>query len=116
MWSADLIFFEFAKVLGYPFEGASVPCGPRMHSDVKDYDKKKMAPLYWDKKTVGTSKGMHTLYNLLLRMFRETIAPRPGNIDEIRQGTVNLLLLSHMIFKKGREFVCEGIDVMDFIF
>jgi len=43
-------FTEFVRVLGYPFEGASVPCGVRMHSEVRDYDNKKMAPLYFNKK------------------------------------------------------------------
>jgi len=61
-------------------------------------------------------QGLHTLYNLLLRLFRETIAPRAGNLDEIRQGTINLLLRSHMLFQKGPNYMCEGIDVMDFIF
>ena len=56
------------------------------------------------------------MYNLLLRLFRETIAPRAGNLDEIRQGTINLLLRSHMLFQKGPNYMCEGIDVMDFIF
>jgi len=52
----------------------------------------------------------------LLRMFRENIAPRAGNLDEIRQGTSNLLMRSLMLYQKGRKYTCEGIDVMDFIF
>ena len=93
-----------------------MPCGVRMHSEVKEYDKKKITPLYFDNKYVGSSSGMHTLYNLLLRLFHETIAPRAGNIDEIRPDTVNLLLRSHLIYLKGPNYLCEGIDVMDFIF
>jgi len=109
-------FIEFAKILGYPYDGASVPSGVWMHSEVRESDKKKMAPMYWDKKAVGTGQGLHTLFNLLLRMFRETIAPRARNLDEIHQGTSNLLMRSLMLYRKGPDYECEGIDVMDFIF
>ena len=94
-------FKEFVDLLGYPFLGANEACGLRMHSHVRDYDKKKLAPLYEDKDCIGTSSGLHTIYNLLLRLFRETIAPRDDNIDEIRPGTVNLLMYAHKIFMNG---------------
>src|SRR3954471_7873103 len=64
----------------------------------------------------GGSKGLKTLYNLMLRIFRHTIAPSAGNDDAIRGGLVNLLYHTHRTFNAGPEADAAPIDVMDFIF
>jgi hypothetical protein len=96
-----------------------------MHLSGVAYNKKVIAPLYGKltkdaidqgkKIVVGDSYGLRTRYNLLLRLFRENIAPSAGNLDSLRGGLVNLLAYSHEVFCKGQEAQVEPIDVMDFI-
>jgi hypothetical protein len=62
------------------------------------------------------SYGLKTLYNILLCLFRENIAPSAGNLDVICGGLVNLLAYSHGGFMAGQEAEVEPVDVMDFIY
>ena len=80
--SAD--FHEFADLLGYPFEGDTNPQGERMHIAGINYDKNEMAELYAAGGIIGTSSGLLPQYDILLRLFRHTIAPSAGNNDDIR--------------------------------
>jgi hypothetical protein len=96
-----------------------------MHLSRVAYNKKALAPLYGKltkdvidqgkKIVVGDSYGLRTRYNILLRLFRENIAPSAGNLDALHGGLVNLLAYSHEVFCKGPEAQVEPIDVMDFI-
>src|SRR3954464_8043754 len=108
-------FHDFANVIFETFHGVSTPVGQRMHSAALGENKLKLAPLY-DGGVVGGSKGLKTLYNLMLRIFHHTIAPSAGNDDAIRGGLVNLLYHTHRIFNAGPEADAAPIDVMDFIF
>jgi hypothetical protein len=116
-------FCEFAGHLGYAFAGANIASGLRMHIEGVAYDKKTLKPLYGKlapsakRKEIGLGDayGFKTRYNILLRLFRETIAPSAGNLDAIRGGLVNLLAYSHEVFVSGVEAEVEPIDVMDFI-
>jgi hypothetical protein len=89
-----------------------------MHVDGEYYEKKKLAPLYSgnDKKIViGGTLGLSQRSNVLLRIFRASIAPQAGNIDAIRGGLVNLLAYSHEVYCKGETAEIEPLDVMDYI-
>jgi hypothetical protein len=97
-------FIDFAALLGYEFRGATSPSGMRMHVDGEYYDKKKLAPLYTgdDKKIViGGTIGLSQRSNILLCMFRASIAPQAGNFDAIRGALVDLLAYTHEVYCKG---------------
>jgi hypothetical protein len=89
-----------------------------MHVDGEYYEKKKLAPLYTgdDKKIViGGTLGLSKRSNILLRIFRASIAPQAGNFDAIRGASVNLLAYSHEVYCGGETAHVEPLDVMDFI-
>jgi len=111
-------FMDFAALLGYEFRGATTPSCMRMHVDGEYYEKKKLAPLYTgdDKKiVVGGTLGLSKRSNILLRIFRASIAPQAGNFDAIHGALVNLLAYSHEVYCKGEIAHVEPLDVMDFI-
>ena len=70
-------FEKFGQVLGFVFKGDTVSVGRKMHVEGVDYDKKKLAPLVSKEGALATSKGLKPIYNILIRMFRESIAPKP---------------------------------------
>jgi hypothetical protein len=109
-------FAEFAALLGYEYLGDHSPVGTRMHVHGTTYDKNILAPLYGPGGKVGEAKGLSLLYNILLRMFRENIAPAAGNLDAIRGGLVNLMHQAYSVFLAGPNAPGSEIDVMDFIF
>jgi hypothetical protein len=77
-------FYEFANLLNYGFQGFSVPIGHRVHQHGAHPDKNRLAPLYSSSGKIGTIVGLLPLYNILLRMFWESISPTRGNRDAIR--------------------------------
>jgi hypothetical protein len=109
-------FHQFASLLGYEFRGANTALGRRMHIEGQEYNKKQLLPLYLNPKHVGKAKGLSTLGNTLLRLFRETVAPKAGNLDDLRSGVINLLGYAHKIYIRGEDKDAEPIDVMDFVF
>jgi hypothetical protein len=111
-------FMDFSALLGYEFHDATAPSGMRMHVDGEYYEKKKLAPLYTgnDKKIVfGGTLGLSQRSNILLRIFRASIATQAGNFDAIHGALVNLLAYSHEVYCKGETAHVEPLDVMDFI-
>ena len=114
-------FVEFAALLGYPFTSVDVPNGTRMHAENGYYNKEELSPLYLNATFVrGGSQGLSGLYNTLLRIFRNNIAPEKGNLDAIRGGLINLLVYTHRLKEakdEGEDMDdYEPLDVMDFIF
>jgi hypothetical protein len=65
---------------------------------------------------VGTITGLLLLYDQLLRLFRDTIAPSGGNNDTIRTSLIDLLYHAHLCASSTDEYVDFQINVMDFIF
>jgi hypothetical protein len=110
---------EFGALLGYEYKGtADTTLGKRMHVEGVTYSKPRLEPLYDDPKFIpGKAKGLKLLYNILLRLFRESIVPTSGNEDDIRGSLVNLLVYSHRIFIGGKDGpYVKPLDVMDFIY
>jgi hypothetical protein len=95
-----------------------------MHIEGVPYDKKTLKPLYGKlapsakrkEIVLGDAYGFKTRYNILLRLFRENIAPSVRNLDAICGVLVNLLAYSHEVFVSGKEVEVEPIDIMDFIY
>ena len=108
-------YSEFGEALGYVFKYVNEPVGHRMHVEGVAYDKKILAPLAARGGALATTKGLKPIYNILIRMFRWSIAPQAGNTDAIRGALVNLMYHCHKTFLAGPN--CQGfeIDVMDFI-
>ena len=61
-----------------------------------DYDKKLLAPLVAKKGAIATTRGLKPIYNILIRMFRWSIAPQAGNADAIPGALVNLMHHAHI--------------------
>ena len=111
-------FREFARILGCSFSGSSVAAGERMHLQGVAYNKNVMSDLYMPGGEIGSQHGLLPTYDILLRMFRHTIAPIAGNADNIAGGLVNLMAKAHEAFVGEYELDKEEykIDIMDFIF
>jgi hypothetical protein len=109
-------FYEFAQLLNYGFQGFSVPVGHRVHQHGAHPDKNHLAPLYSSSGKIGTIVGLLPLYNILLRMFQESISPAGGNQDAIRSTLVELIYLSHCchMSEDPNEDFC--LDLMHYIF
>jgi hypothetical protein len=60
--------------------------------------------------------GLLPLYNILLRMFRESISPARGNQDAIRSALVELMYLSHRCYMSEDPNEDFQLDVMHYIF
>jgi hypothetical protein len=108
-------FTRFAAVLGYPFDGPTNPVGHRIHSPLP-VDKEQFSALYGPKGTVGEVAGLLPLYDLLVRVFRENIAPSGGNNDAICGSLVDLLIFAHECAESTDPNADFSLDVMDFIF
>ena len=82
--------------------------------------KAELTPLYLnDAFTPGKTYGLTRLFNTILRIFRNNIAPEAGNLDDIRGGLVNLLVYANRVLtgiEEGTASELEPLDVMDFIF
>ena len=110
-------FVEFAGMLGYPFDPEQAS-GARMHNTGMK-DKRKLAPIYAAEDVVfGQASDIKPVYNTMLQMFRHTIAPQAGNIDQIRGGLVNLMAHAHFVCCRGKDYTGDDakIDVMDYIY
>ena len=113
-------FVKFAQLLEYPFEDANTPSGERVHTIGQEYSKSRLAPLYGISDFVpGKTNGLRQLYNILMRLFRENIAPSSGNADDIRSGLVNLMYYAHKVYINKSDChprVMKKLDVMYFIY
>jgi hypothetical protein len=106
-------FTRFASLLGYPY-GGRTPVGHRIHSPVPA-DKELLIDLYGPKGVVGEIYGLLPLYDLLVRIFWENIAPSGGNNDTIRASLVDLIY-AHECAKSTDPDTDFPLDVMDFIY
>jgi hypothetical protein len=108
-------FSVFASLLGYAYDGEN-PVGRRVHCPGTKPDKDKLYDLYDSTGAVGFINCLHPLYDQLVRIFRENIAPSGGNNDAIRTSLVELLFLAHQCATSTDPNEDFTLDVMDFIF
>jgi hypothetical protein len=111
----DSTFTRFAAVLGYPFDGPTNPVGHRIHSSIPA-DKEQLSDMYGPKGIVGEVARLLPLYDLLVCIFRENIAPSGGNNNAIRGSLLDLLIYAHECAKATDPNADFSLDVMDFIF
>jgi hypothetical protein len=107
-------FHNWATLLGYPFDGHR-PCGARFQAPVSS-DKTKLEGLYGEDGIVGTITGLLPVYDQLVTLLRDFIAPSGGNNDAIRSQFVELLYHAHTCAESDNNDGDFAIDVMDFIF
>jgi hypothetical protein len=86
-------FYKFAGLLGYPFDGPNA-VGHRIHAPSRP-NKEKLSEIYGPTGVIGTITGLLPLYDQLVHLFHENIAPSGGNNDTIRTSLVNLLYLAY---------------------
>jgi hypothetical protein len=79
-------------------------------------NKDKLVDLYDSTGTVGFINWPLPLYDQLVRIFRENIAPSGGNNDAIHTSLVDLLYLAHECATSEDPAEDFTLDVMDFIF
>jgi hypothetical protein len=110
----ETTFTRFAALLGYPFDGPN-HVGHRIHSPTPA-DKEPLSDSYGPKGTVGEIARLLPLYDLLVRIFWENIAPSGGNNDAIHASLVDLLLYAHECAESMDPDAEFSLDVMDFIY
>ena len=88
-----------------------------MHVVDSEYDKSQLRELYFEESGLGTTSGLLPLYDILVCMFLESIAPSGGNNYAIRGGLVNLLYHAYEAATQGTlRPNGRPVDVMDYIF
>jgi hypothetical protein len=108
-------FSVFASLLGYAFDWEN-PVGHHVHSLGMKPDKDKLYDLYDSTSVVGFINGLLPLYDQLVRIFRENIAPSGGNNDAIRTSLIDLLYLAHECASSSDSDEDFTLVVMDFIY
>src|SRR3954465_10013595 len=102
---------EFGAILGYEDRGKDTPVGFRCHANDHPMKKDVLAPLYIRGRGIpGKIKGLLPTYDILHRIFREIVAPRAGNVDEIHAFMVDIIITTFHHSDSGQQ-----MDVMDVI-
>ncbi|KAK1667608.1 hypothetical protein QYE76_055767 [Lolium multiflorum] len=103
---------KFGNALGYPrFPGVDEN-GWRCHDSSFAQTKEVLEHLYikgWG--IPGKSADLLPTWDIMLRVYRETIGPKGGNLDELHLYEVDLM--ANSFAKKGTG---ERLDVMDYIY
>ncbi|KAK1663429.1 hypothetical protein QYE76_051588 [Lolium multiflorum] len=103
---------NFGQILGYPIPENCEDdrhSGWRFHGDSNASIKDVLEPLYMPGKCkLGFTSGLQPVYDIMLRIYRETIAVKVGNVDEIHSFVIDLMLQTHLRKGKGVK-----MDVMD---
>jgi hypothetical protein len=82
-----------------------------VHLAHKPVKKEKMIDLYLVGRAMcGSAYDLLPTYDLMLRVFRNTVNPEKGNLDEFHGFLVKLLVLTHLNKGSGKQ-----LDVMDYI-
>jgi hypothetical protein len=104
---------EFATLLGYPPSDEIEDDGWRVHDSGTSMDKIVLAPLYDQAQNfvVGKTAHLQKDYDIMHRVYRETLAAKTGNFDEMHGFVVDLMFRSHANRGLGRK-----LNVMDYIF
>ena len=103
---------DFGAVLGgYRDGGPRSPCGWRCHSNDESGGKELLAPITMEGGIPGQTEDLIQPFEILHRIYRECLAPRIGNWDQVHSYTIDLMANSKTNKGKGRR-----LDVMDFIY
>ncbi|KAK1642218.1 hypothetical protein QYE76_060023 [Lolium multiflorum] len=103
---------SFGAALGYPRSPVADDNGWRSHDSSFALTKEVLAPLYikgWG--IPGKSADLLPTWDIMLRVYRETIGPKGGNLNEIHTYEVDLLANSH-----AKQGTGERLDVMNDIY
>ncbi|KAK1663133.1 hypothetical protein QYE76_051292 [Lolium multiflorum] len=103
---------KFGAALGYPRLPGVDANGWRCHDSSFSQPREVLEPLYikgWG--IPGKSADLLPTWDIMLRVYRETIGPKGGNLDELHLYEVDLM--ANSFAKRGTG---EKIDVMDYIF
>ena len=99
------------SLLGYPDEGLRKPLGLRPHHEGGATHKDELKPhLIITKTEKGVKKELKPFFDIMHRIFRNTLFPRIGNLDMVHGHLVDMLLLCHS--KKGTNAVLDVSHVM----
>jgi hypothetical protein len=102
---------EFGEILGYPKGEDKDANGWHVHDLGRAMDKDVLKPLYIVGHGVcGKIEYLERVYDIMLRVYRETISAKTGNFDEIHGFNVDLMFLTHENRGKGQK-----LNVMDFL-
>ncbi|KAK1607359.1 hypothetical protein QYE76_031032 [Lolium multiflorum] len=103
---------KFGNALGYPRLPGVDANGWRCHDSSFSQPREVLEPLYikgWG--IPGKSADLLPTWDIMLRVYRETIGPKGGNLDELHLYEVDLM--ANSFAKRGTG---EKIDVMDYIY
>ncbi|KAK1680925.1 hypothetical protein QYE76_041773 [Lolium multiflorum] len=103
---------KFGDALGYPRLPGVDANGWRCHESSFSQPREVLEPLYikgWG--IPGKSADLLPTWDIMLRVYRETIGPKGGNLDELHLYEVDLM--ANSFAKRGTG---EKIDVMDYIY
>ena len=102
---------DLGALLGYQVIHDTDPSFFRCHNYGRPMIKEELAPLYMEGDVVhGCIKYLLPTWDIMNRIFRDTIAPKVGNVDQIHGFQVDLLVNTYKNRGKGLQ-----LDVMDFI-
>ena len=100
---------EFAHGLGYTAPPPNTPNVFRVHLRHKPMAKDKMIDLYIPGRACcGSAYDLLPTYDIFNRIFRNTLNPKKGNLDEVHGFLVDLLVLTHR--NKGRGMQLDSMD------
>jgi hypothetical protein len=111
-------FARFAELLGYSWKpdpaGTGVN-GWRVYGSRRVVDPSVLAPLYIQgtKYKPGRIKFLQPLYDIMNRVFLNTIAVKGGNFDAIHSYHINLMHQTYL--HKDKEGEEDILDVMDYL-
>ena len=94
---------EFGEYLGYTDKGEFEPSGWRCHINQLSSSKEYIAPITMENGTPGKTAHLVQPFEILHRIYRETLMPRVGNWDEVHGYMFDLLKTSQQ--KQGSKEV-----------
>ena len=102
---------DFGEMLGYPFGEDGQSIGWKVHEGARASKPDVLEPLYipgWG--TVGESSYLQRNWDIMSRIYLNTIAPKGGNFDQIHAWSIDLMLQTYL-----RANTEEPLDVMAYI-
>ena len=93
---------EFGALLGYQDRGAARASGFHCHNAGRPMAKEALAPLYMDGEVIHRNiKYLLPTWDILNRVFRDTVAAKVGNFDQIHGYQVDLMVNTYNNRGKG---------------